>query len=235
MSVRISFLQRLVDFLFPRKCAVCGGRLSVTDKVMCMGCNLRLPRTHFHENPKHNEMAKRFWILIPIENAAALFFYTSHTKPTHIILQLKYFGKWSYAQYMGEVMANEFAPYGFFEGIDMIVPVPITKKRERQRGYNQSMHIAVGISRITGIPINAKAIARTSFSQSQTRMEWHERRENVKNAFTLKCSDGIRGKHILIVDDVVTTGATVIACADELLKGGAKAFSVISIGYTKAN
>lgn len=178
-------------------------------------------------------MAKLFWILIPIENAAALFFYYSHSDSTNVILKFKYNGNWNYAEDMGRIAAYEFMEYDFFNGIDAIVPIPITKKRERERGYNQSYHIALGVKTITGLPIINDAVKRTSFTESQTQKSSLERKENVKNAFKLVNGEKVRGKHILIIDDVVTTGSTITSCAEELMKAGAIAFSVLSIGFTK--
>ena len=223
----------MLDFFFPRHCAICGRQLSITDHAICMVCSWHLPRTHFHEAPRDNEMAKRFWLLLPIEKAAALFFYCAHSKSTRIILDFKYYGKWNYAEDMGRIMANEFKDSDFFEGVDVIVPMPITRKRKTERGYNQSYHIAVGVRDFTGLPIVEDAVERVSFSGSQTKKSSMERHENVKNVFRLKDGTKIKGKHVLIIDDVVTTGSTVISCGEELLKADVKAFSVLSIGYTK--
>lgn len=233
MAVKISFFRRILDFLMPRLCSACGERLTITDHGICMKCNWHLPRTYFWLNPKENEMAQRFWVLIPIENAAALFFYRSHSPESKIVLEIKYDGKWNVAQDVGRMMANEFRDYGFFDGIDMIVPIPITKKRRRERGYNQSHEIAVGVHEITGLPIVDNAVERVKFSGSQTKRSAMERKENVKNVFRLKDSSRIKDKHVLLIDDVVTTGSTIISCAEELLKGGVRTFSVLSIGYTK--
>ncbi len=187
----------------------------------------------YHLHPKDNYLAKRFWILLPIENASALFFYNSKTRSTRVILQIKYMQKWSFAQYIGRVFANEAKDYDFFEGIDVIVPVPLTKGREKERGYNQSYHFALGIKEITGIPIVKDAVSRISFNGSQTRKSLLERRENVKGVFKLISSANIKGKHVLIVDDVITTGATILSCAEELMKGDVKSLSIASIGYVK--
>ncbi len=233
MPARISFFRRILDFFLPRYCAICGRKLGITDHAICTVCNWHLPRTHFQNSPYDNEMAKRFWLLIPVEKAAALFYYHAHSTHTRVILQFKYNMKWNFAEDMGRTAANEFIDSGFFDGIDTIVPIPITWKRKLKRGYNQSYHIALGIKEITGLPILQNAVARTSFNESQTRLKGAERRENVKNAFRLKNNSSIKGKHLLIVDDVVTTGSTVISCAETLMEGGAKAFSVLSIGYTQ--
>lgn len=233
MPVRISFFRRLLDFFFPRYCAICGRELAVSDHAICTVCNWHLPRTRFHETPRDNEMARRFWVLIPVEKAAALYYYYAHSKSTRVILQFKYNGRWNYAEDMGRIAANEFLDSGFFDGVDAIVPVPVTRKRKMQRGYNQSYHIALGVSELTGLPVITDAVERISFSGSQTRKSAMERRENVKHVFRLRNSSRIRGRHVLIVDDVVTTGSTIISCAEELQKGGARTFSVMSIGYTK--
>lgn len=187
----------------------------------------------YHLHPKDNELAKRFWVLLPIENASALFFYASKTMSTRVILQIKYMQKWSFAQYLGRVFANEAKDYGFFDGINVIVPVPLSREREVERGYNQSYYFALGIKEITNIPIVKDAISRTSFNGSQTRKSHLERRDNVKGVFKLISSANIKGKHILIVDDVITTGSTILSCAEELMKGGVKSISVASIGYAK--
>lgn len=233
MTLRISFTRRILDFLLPRQCCACGERLAVSDHAICMKCNLHLPRTKQCLQPKDNEMAQLFWHLIPIENAAALFFYQQHSPSSNIILQFKYRGKWNIAEDMGRMAAKEFTQHDFFDGIDVILPVPITKKRKRERGYNQSHHIAVGISEITGLPIVENAVKRIKFSTSQTQKHAMERRENVAGAFKLSNGKDIEGKHVLVVDDVVTTGSTVLSCCLELVKGGVKSISILSLGYTK--
>lgn len=134
---------------------------------------------------------------------------------------------------MGRMAAKEFATYGFFDGIDAIVPVPLAKNRQRERGYNQSLEIARGVSAVTRIPITSKALKRKSFAASQTKMNRWQRNENVEDVFLLTDGNAVKGKHILIIDDVVTTGATVISCAKELMKAGGTRFSVMSLGFTK--
>lgn len=134
---------------------------------------------------------------------------------------------------MGRMAAKEFATCGFFDGIDAIVPVPLAKNRQRERGYNQSLEIARGVSAVTRIPIISKALKRKSFAASQTKMNRWQRNENVEDVFLLTDGNAVKGKHILIIDDVVTTGATVISCATELMKAGGTRFSVMSLGFTK--
>ena len=229
----ISFWHRLLDLISPRVCVVCGRRLSATEEVLCNKCNFHLPRTGFSNNPYENEMAKLFWGQIPVERAAALFHYESHAETANIIYQLKYKDHPEIGPLMGRMMAAELQKEEFFDGIDVIVPVPLTRERLRQRGYNQSEEIAKGVSEITGLPINKDVVKRTVFQGSQTRRSRWERQENVEYAFQLTHGEPIAGKHLLIVDDVVTTGATIIACAKELAKADNVKISVLSLGLTR--
>jgi ComF family protein len=226
-------LTSILDFVSPRACRICGKRLSTVEQEICTVCNRHLPRTHYAETPYDNEMARRFWGRFHTERAAALFFYEAHNAPSRLIHDLKYHGKEALGEWLGRVAAEEFAPEGFFEGIDMIVPVPITWRRKWRRGYNQSTAIARGVAQVTGLTVAAKALKRTHFTRSQTQLSVSERMANVVGAFRLRRPDGIAGRHILLVDDIVTTGATASECAKELEKAGAAGISVLSIGCTK--
>ena len=230
----VSFWHRLLDLISPRLCVVCGQRLTVSEDVICTKCNLHLPRTDFHQDPYENEMAKLFWHQIPIERATALFYYESHAETANILYELKYKNHPEVGEVMGRLMAKELQPSGFFDGIDGIVPIPLAKKRQRQRGYNQSLEIARGISAITSLSIYNKVVRRKAFEGSQTNKGRWERNENVEGVFELKDASAIQGKHLLMVDDVVTTGATVIACVQELCKADNVKVSVIALGFSKS-
>ena len=230
----ISFWHRVLDMISPRLCVVCGQRLTVSEEIICSKCNLHLPRTGFHQKPYENEMAKLFWAQIPIERAAALFYYEAHSETANILYELKYKNHPEIGEVMGRFMARELLPSRFFDGIDGIVPVPLAKKRQRQRGYNQSMEITRGISEITSLPIYNKVVRRNVFEGSQTSKGRWERNENVEGVFKLKDASAIQGKHLLIVDDVVTTGATILACTKELCKAGNVKVSVLALGFAKS-
>lgn len=232
--MRTSFWTSLLDLIAPRRCAICGGRLDSQEALLCAACDDELEKTPFLESPYDNMMARLFWGQFPIEKASAWFYYRSHSDPSKMIYDLKYHGHSLLGEDIGEQIALRHQPTGFFDDIDAIVPIPITRKRQWQRGYNQSMQVAKGISHITHLPIFDKVVKRQHFTQSQTHQEnaW-ERRENVKEAFQLIDADKIKGKHLLIIDDIVTTGATIIACGQELAKAEGVKLSVLSIGYTK--
>lgn len=233
MSIFAEVVVRLFNLIAPRRCVMCGCRLAIGENVICSGCNLDLPRTFFSERPYDNDLTQMFWGRLPIKRAAALFFYKRRSLTSRIIYSMKYLGHPEAGELMGQVAAKEFAANGFFDGIDIIVPIPLSRLRQLSRGYNQSMEIAKGISDITKIPIADKAVKRLWFRSSQTHLNFWQRMENVEKEFRLKDGSRIKGRHVLIVDDIVTTGATVYSCAKELMKSGDVTFSILSLGFTQ--
>ena len=233
MRMDLTTIKRLLDLLVPRHCACCGQRLSGNVVTLCSNCNRSLPRTYYLQTPLDNEMARHFWGKFPILRAASLFFYMPGSDTAALVKDMKYHNQPSLAQDMGYFLAEESLPTGFFEGVDLLVPVPLTKRRERQRGYNQSYELAVGIRRATGISIGRKVLRRVHFAESQTEKSGVQRTENVENAFVLDRPEEVRGRHILLVDDIVTTGATIAACGRELAKAGDVTVSVLSLCFTK--
>ena len=230
----ISFWHRLLDLISPRLCVVCGHRLTVTEEVICARCNFHLPRTGFQHNAYENDMAKLFWGQIPIERATAFFYYEAHAETANILYELKYKDHPEIGEIFGRMLAAEIKSAGFFDGIDGIVPVPLAKKRQRQRGYNQSEEIAQGVSEITGLPIYKKAVKRISFKGSQTNKGRWDRQENVERVFDLIDAEAVSNKHLLLIDDVVTTGATCIACAKVLCQSANVRISILSLGFAKS-
>lgn len=229
-------LTILSDLISPRLCAVCGCRLATDEETICTVCNTCLPRTYYARDIKtatDNEMARLFRRIIPIERAAALFFFHPHSETARVIYKMKYGHNPQTAVDMGHVLANELMPGGFFEGIDAIVPVPLAGNRQRQRGYNQSVMIARGIGEVTHIKVLNGTVRRAPFKESNTRKDRWQRMDNVDGVFTLRDAAALRGKHILVVDDVVTTGVTVTALGQELAKAGDITISVASLGYTR--
>lgn len=239
--MKISLLGKIIDLFFPRFCVECGNRLVGSEEILCTNCLIGLPYTDTWTNLYENEMAKMFWGQIPIERSVSLFYYHSHSLPSNIIYNMKYFDRPDVGIYMGRLIAQKGIDKNFFEGINAIIPIPLTPKRKKRRGYNQSEMIARGINEITGIPIVKDAIERRIFTESQTHKNRWQRQENVEHVFQLKehyhinkekhpISD-LKDKHILVIDDVCTTGSTIISCCQELMKAGEMKFSVASIGW----
>lgn len=228
-----SFWSRLLDLIAPRACVICGKRLAIEEEIICSVCNFHLPRTHYAYDAYENEMAKLFWGRIPVERCAALMFYQAHAASANIIYALKYFQRPDIGNVMGQMIVQEFHQEYFFDDIDIIIPIPLAHEREHYRGYNQSMMIARGISEATGIPIVKDAVIRKRFTSSQTQKDRWTRTENVDNVFQLTNGEKIQDKHILLIDDVVTTGATICSCGEELVKAGNVKISIIAIAYAK--
>jgi len=179
-------------------------------------------------------MAQLFWHLAPIERAAALIFYEPHSDTAQIVYQLKYGQRPDIGEDMGRLMAVDMQYANYFDDINMLVPVPLTKKRLRQRGYNQSEQLARGIHQITHIPINNQVLVRQHFQQSQTQLSRQERQTNVEDTFKLKDRVALQNKHVLLIDDICTTGATLLACVHALKEIEGIRISVLTFGFTKS-
>lgn len=151
----LSFLQ----LLFPRQCAVCGSPMQEGEEVICMRCNMDMPRTNYH-CIKDNPVERMFWGKIPLERATSYFFYRKGSDFRRVLHQLKYGGRKDIGEAMGRFMAAELALANFFSGVDVIVPVPLHPRKQRMRGYNQSECIARGVSSVTGIPIDTSSVMR---------------------------------------------------------------------------
>ena len=212
-----------VHLFFPRQCAVCGAILQEGEEGICMKCNMDMPRTNYHLR-KDNPVERMFWGKIPLEHATSCFFYHKGSDFRRILHQLKYGGR----KDLGEVMGRRI---GYLKNIimDVIVPVPLHPRKRKMRGYNQSECIARGVSAVTGIPMDTASVARMRHTETQTRKSSYERWENVDGIFCLRRADAFARKHVLIIDDVLTTGATTTACADALKEVEGVRISVLTL------
>ena len=226
------WLGSFLSLLFPRCCLVCGRPLAKGEECICTMCNINLPRTNYHFQ-QDNPVEQLFWGKIPLERATSFFFYRKGSDFRQILHQLKYGGRKELGAIMGRYMASELLPTGFFNGIDVIIPVPLHKKKQQLRGYNQSEWIVRGIAAVTGIPVNAESIIRRKNTETQTRKSTFERWENVDGIFELHSSEHLQEKHVLIVDDVLTTGATTVACASALMEIQGIRISILTLAVAE--
>lgn len=224
----MSIWSDIRELFFPRYCVICGKRLSINEECLCINCLSSLPRTMMHRK-KDNEVEKNFWGRFSIERASAFLYYAKGGDVRKLLYDLKYYGGWRTGVFMGKCMASELSSSSFFEGIDAIVPIPLHPKRLRKRGYNQSDMLAQGISKVTSIPVWADVLARNQFTETQTHKSQYERWMNVNEVFVCRKPRDLEGKHILLVDDVLTTGATLIACADVLKEVPKLKISVLTL------
>lgn len=210
-------MRALRHLFFPSICYACGAALYEDIEHICLQCRYEIPRAHpyaINENP----VDKLFWGRFDFERAMSFIKFQKGGKVQSLIHNFKYKGRKKIGISLGKWAASELKEHGFFDGIDMIIPLPIHKKKLKIRGYNQSFYIAEGISTITQIPIHPKLIFKKINTESQTKKKRFKRWENVKASFQLnqKNSQKASDLHLLLVDDVVTTGATIEACAKVL-------------------
>ena len=219
-----------ISLLLPRLCYGCGDHLLRNEKLICTECYAVIPHTNFHKDGD-NPVARLFWGRCMIAHAAAFSFYNRGSRIRNIIHNLKYKGITELGHELGRIYALSFRSSGFISDIDVIVPVPLHDLKKRTRGYNQSALIASGISSVTGHPVNEDCLIRSNPSATQTRRSRYERWTNVNGIFKVVMEDSLKGNHILLVDDVITTGSTIESCASELLKIEGTRVSVIAIAY----
>lgn len=216
------------NLFYPDICQSCGDYLLQQEHAICTKCLFQLPKTNFHLI-EDNAITMLFWGKVRIEYATAFAFFKKAEKMQHLIYQLKYRNKKDIGIELGKQLGLQLKSSDFFQTVDIIVPVPLHPKKKRMRGYNQSELIAKGIAFVMQKQVNFDNLYRTVHTESQTKKDKFERWENVKNVFQLKDSHLFRDKHILLIDDVVTTGATLEACAKALLKSSGCRVSVATL------
>ncbi len=228
MSYLYDLWDDLLSLLFPRLCYACGNQLLRNEMLICTECHVLIPRTNYHLE-EDNPVARLFWGRCKIEKAAAFSFYNRDSRIRHLIHNLKYKGIETIGFELGKIYGESLSKSDFLSGIDIIIPVPLHPAKKRIRGFNQSEIISDGISSATGIPVDRVSLSRITVTETQTRRSRFERWVNVEGIFNVKNPMLLEGKHILLVDDVITTGSTLESCANELLKAEGVRVSVAAL------
>jgi len=224
------WLEDLLWLVYPELCASCTKPLNSGEKCLCTGCRFRLPKTNFHLQ-KENPVVKHFWGKVKVESAASYFLFTKGEKVQRLIHQLKYRKRKDIGVFLGEVYGYDLVKSEDFATVDVIIPVPLHPNKLRKRGYNQSECFAEGLSHSLKVDFDSKTLKRNTETQTQTRKHRYERFENVDKVFSIVDPGKVKDKHILLVDDVVTTGSTLIACAETLLEQPGTRVSIATIAY----
>ena len=211
------WLSDLLLFFFPANCIVCGSRLPWLREVLCPGCEFRLPRTGYGDR-EVNPVNMIFWGRVQVECATSMLRFEKGSVYQSVLHELKYRNNRRAGIYLGKMLGQDLKSTAL-AACDMIIPVPLHPRKLKKRGYNQSELIARGTSRILGIPVETGILLRVRYHESQTGMGKYERYGNVEGNFDLAagCRD-LTGTRVLLVDDIITTGATLEACSYTLLR-----------------
>lgn len=211
MSIVGSIFRSLRLLLVGERCMVCGGYADSTTHYICTKCRISIPLTNYYFEDE-NPVKERFSVFAPIHHASALYFYDSEPQWREVIHRAKYYGQWRLAYTMGRWYGEVLSQSQYYADVDVIIPIPLHPLKLLKRGYNQSTYIAEGMAREMGIKVDNRSVRRVKNNPSQTTKRGSSRWENVDNIFVVRRPERLRGKHILIVDDVLTTGATISSC-----------------------
>ncbi len=225
-----NLLSDLLGLLFPELCCGCNNPLYRGERDICTSCLYHLPYTdqHLHAD---NKTARKLWGRIPFHSAMALLHFRKAGTVQELMHHLKYKNRKAVGIKLGAMLGEQLRKASLYQDVSLIIPVPLHRKKERSRGYNQSMCIAEGVAMVMEIPILEHCLVRKVDTSSQTRKSRYKRYENMKDVFELKNPELVLGKNILLIDDVITTGATIEACAIVLQQAAIGKLSIAAIAF----
>jgi len=231
-SAVAEIIEGFAGLFWPNICACCSTGLTREEKYVCRHCLHELPATNFYNFPD-NPVAQIFWGRVQVVNATAGYFFRKGNRIQKLVHQIKYYGRKEMGMMLGREMGKPLRD-SYFSEIDLIAPVPLHPQKLRKRGYNQAEWIARGIAESMNKPVNTKSLTRCFFTETQTRKKRFERWENVETVFGLVHPEMFDGKHILLIDDVITTGATLEACIQAVLSAADTKISVATLAFASA-
>ncbi|MDA3820514.1 MAG: phosphoribosyltransferase family protein [Candidatus Delongbacteria bacterium] len=211
-----TYWQDFWYLFYPKICDACGKSLMHQEAILCTECLVKLPRTSFHDDTD-NELAQVFWGRVNIEQATALMHFVKGSLYRKLIHKLKYQNRPDIGEFLGRELGGELKQAKLFQNLDCIIPVPLHPDKQKIRGYNQAEMIAKGMSSVMDVPVSSNNLVRKVFTKTQTKKGRYDRWENVSRVFEVHKPDEFANKYVLLVDDVITTGATIEACVQNLL------------------
>ena len=222
--------QDFVGLIYPRLCLACREPLVSGENHLCTGCRAELPYTDYHRlPPRQNPLARRFWGKLPIRHALSYLRFVRHGRVQHLLHELKYQGQRDVGTALGQLYGTELYAAGLANDFDLIIPVPLHPRKLAKRGYNQAAAFATGLAEGLQVPSIANGLRRITNTKTQTKKNRTQRWENVATVFAVDDPAAIIGRRVLVVDDVLTTGATLEACGAVLLAAGAAEVSIATI------
>jgi len=230
VGVLTNWAAAAASLFYPHYCAGCGSDRLDQQTEICLRCLHRLPQTHFTEHAD-NPVEKIFWGRTPVQAATSLFFYSQDAIMQTLLHELKYRGNQALGIQLGSLLGAALNNNSRFT-VDVLVPVPLHPSKEKSRGFNQATLICQGIAAVTGLPVCESLLRRNAKRSTQTKKDRAERWENMLGVFEATLPDQLNYKNILLVDDVITTGATLEACGQALLEGGNRKLWIASLCYS---
>lgn len=227
----MKLINNLLSLFYPRLCAACGDALQQNEQCICLNCMLHLPETQFHKE-HFNPLRSVFDGRVPVQEVTALMSYKKANKTQKILHHLKYSGQKEIGKILGEYFGGQLITEERYRGIQYVLPIPLHPKKQKKRGYNQSEWIAMGLSKGMGIPYLTDVLVRTHYTDTQTRKSRFARWQNVKEVFEVQNSDKVAYTHVLVCDDVLTTGATMEAAIQKLQTVEGVRVSVVTLAAT---
>ena len=226
-----TYSKDLLHLFFPHHCTGCGSDLVEGSQMLCLQCLSKLPETNFFATTG-NPVEKTFYGRLDIQSAGAAFYFTKDSLVQHLITELKYSDNPDIGMYLGKLTAFQIQKAERFNSLDCIIPIPLNDKKLHKRGYNQAALIAEGLSSVLNIPVITNAVSRKLFTETQTKKDRINRWQSMQDVFEVSNFSLLENKHVLLVDDIITTGATIEACGRVMLQVPNLKLSIATVAWT---
>ncbi len=226
-----TYTKDLLHLFFPHYCTGCGSDVVEDGQMLCLQCVAKLPETNFFQ-VQNNPVEKTFFGRLKLESAGAAFYFTKDSLVQNLVTELKYHGNKEIGSYLGKLTALEMQKTDRFNSVDCLIPLPLNEKKLFRRGYNQAAVIAEGMASVLNIPVIDKVVKRKLFTETQTKKDRISRWQSMQDVFEVTDSAILENKHVLLVDDIVTTGATLEACGNTMLQIPNLKLSIATVAWT---